>query len=67
MQKNIRKDILSCFSQNVLALKSELRFWICLTGNLIEGIYLMPSWFDLGQLCLTNGVIFGDNLIKVHL
>lgn len=30
-------------------------------------IYLMSFWFDLGLLCLTNGVIFGDSLIKGYL
>lgn len=63
MRKNIRKDVLSCFSQNVPVLKSELGFWIWLEIC----IYLMCSWFDLGLLCLTNGAIFGDSLIKGYL
>lgn len=28
---------------------------------------MIPSWFDLGLLCLTNGLILGDNLLKSYL
>lgn len=61
MQKTIREDILSRASQNVLALKSELGFWICQIGNLhLSDATLVWSW----TVMCDKWDNIGDSLIK---